>query len=51
MHISQTDNIRILEYAEGTQIKDHSDMTKQIRGALTINLNEDYEGGDFRFFD
>jgi len=51
MHISQTDNIRILKYEEGTQIKDHSDITKQIRGSLTINLNDDYEGGEFRFFD
>jgi len=51
LHISQTDNIRILKYEEGTQIKDHSDITKQVRGSISINLNDNYEGGEFRFFD
>ena len=34
----------------GQLIKDHTDVGGTNRGSLTINLNEDYEGGEFRFF-
>jgi len=50
MHINRTSNIRIIRYKEGEFIKDHSDISNTIRGSCTINLNEDYEGGQFRFF-
>tara|TARA_R100001163_G_C4996900_1_gene147483 strand:+ start:216 stop:812 length:597 start_codon:yes stop_codon:yes gene_type:complete len=48
--MTKTDNIRIIKYDVGQQIKDHSDVGDTIRGSLTINLNDDYEGGEFRFF-
>ena len=49
--ISESDNIRILKYEKGQCIKDHSDVGGTIRASCTLNLNEDYEGGEFRFFD
>ena len=48
--MSHTNNIRIIKYEVGQQIKDHTDVAETIRGSLTINLNDDYEGGEFRFF-
>lgn len=48
--ISDSFNIRILKYEEGQSIKDHSDVEGAIRASCTLNLNEDYEGGEFRFF-
>ena len=49
--ISKTNNIRIIKYEKGNCIKDHSDVGGTIRASCTLNLNEDYEGGEFRFFD
>tara|TARA_R110000803_G_scaffold289_1_gene1109 strand:+ start:452 stop:1048 length:597 start_codon:yes stop_codon:yes gene_type:complete len=51
VHIQKTNNIRILRYNVGECIEDHSDIDGHIRGSCTLNLNEDYEGGEFRFFD
>ena len=64
MLIRLTDNIRILKYDVGQSIEDHSDVGgtiedtsiyrgifSGIRASCTLNLNEDYEGGEFRFFD
>ena len=48
--IADSINIRILKYEEGQYIKDHADVTRNIRASCTLNLNEDYEGGEFRFF-
>ena len=48
--MTNTNNIRILKYDIGQCIKDHSDIDGFTRGSLTINLNDDYEGGEFRFF-
>ena len=48
--MTHTDNIRIIKYEVGQQITDHSDVGETIRGSLTINLNDNYEGGEFRFF-
>tara|TARA_R100001163_G_C5013824_1_gene158848 strand:- start:103 stop:684 length:582 start_codon:yes stop_codon:yes gene_type:complete len=50
-HIKRTNNIRILKYEKNQYIKDHSDVDPTIRASCTLNLNEDYEGGEFRFFD
>lgn len=47
---STTSNIRILKYGVGEQIKDHLDVSHKNRASCTINLNEDYEGGEFSFF-
>ena len=49
--IRLTDNIRILKYDVGQYIEDHSDVGGTTRASCTLNLNEDYEGGEFRFFD
>jgi predicted 2-oxoglutarate/Fe(II)-dependent dioxygenase YbiX len=48
--INKTNNIRILKYNVGQCIKDHSDVAGTIRASCTLNLNENYEGGEFRFF-
>ena len=49
--INSTHNIRILKYEKGQYIRDHTDVDANIRASCTLNLNEDYEGGEFRFFD
>jgi len=49
--INSSENIRILKYERGQFIKDHSDISTLERASCTLNLNEDYEGGEFRFFD
>tara|TARA_R110000744_G_scaffold86250_2_gene168554 strand:- start:1650 stop:2240 length:591 start_codon:yes stop_codon:yes gene_type:complete len=51
LNIKYTDNIRILKYEKGQCIKDHTDVGHDTRGSCTLNLNENYEGGEFRFFD
>jgi hypothetical protein len=51
LHFKKTHNVRILRYEVGECIEDHSDVDDFIRGSCTLNLNEDYEGGEFRFFD
>lgn len=49
--IKSSGNIRILKYDVGSYIGDHSDITELERASCTLNLNEEYEGGEFRFFD
>ena len=49
--IKESFNIRILKYEKGQCIKDHCDVNNIVRASCTLNLNEDYEGGEFRFFD
>ena len=49
--IRKSSNIRILKYDVGECIKDHTDVSPLNRASCTLNLNEDYEGGEFRFFD
>tara|TARA_R100001509_G_scaffold127481_1_gene80830 strand:+ start:342 stop:941 length:600 start_codon:yes stop_codon:yes gene_type:complete len=49
--INSTHNIRILRYQKGQFIGDHSDVDHRVRGSCTLNLNENYKGGEFRFFD
>jgi len=48
--ISSSSNIRILKYNVGQCIKDHTDVDAKIKASCTLNLNENYEGGEFRFF-
>jgi len=48
--ICATNNVRILRYEIGNEIKDHLDVNLVTRGSCTINLNEGYEGGEFTFF-
>ena len=49
-YINSSSNIRILKYEMGQSIIDHSDVDYRTRASCTLNLNEDYEGGEFRFF-
>lgn len=49
--IRKTNTVRILKYNKGDFIKDHTDVSSLTRASCTLNLNEDYEGGEFRFFD
>ena len=49
-HISMTENMRILKYEKGAKIGKHTDMDKFVRGSLSIQLNDGYEGGDLKFF-
>ena len=50
--INVSENIRILRYEKGQFIEDHTDVGLDYnRASCSLNLNEDYEGGEFRFFD
>ena len=50
--INSTSNIRILKYPKGSNITDHLDIgiKRNNRASCTINLNEEYLGGEFTFF-
>lgn len=49
--MQKTNNIRIMRYKEGQEIKDHLDIGHtNNRASCTINLNSNYEGGEFSFF-
>ena len=49
-YINKTSNIRILKYSVGEQIIDHLDVNSNTRASCTLNLNEEYTGGEFTFF-
>ena len=50
-HMQKTNNIRIMRYEKGQEIKDHLDIgNTNNRASCTINLNSNYEGGEFSFF-
>jgi predicted 2-oxoglutarate/Fe(II)-dependent dioxygenase YbiX len=42
--------IRIIRYKKGESIQEHSDYDHFIHASVTLNLNDDYLGGDFSFF-
>ena len=41
---------RILKYEEGSKIHPHLDHSTGKYGSVTFNLNDDYKGGEFTFF-
>tara|TARA_R110002153_G_scaffold132244_1_gene281266 strand:+ start:235 stop:900 length:666 start_codon:yes stop_codon:yes gene_type:complete len=41
---------RIMKYNTGDYIHPHTDYNTSIYGSISFNLNEDYEGGEFKFF-
>jgi len=41
---------RIMEYKKGSEIHPHSDHDPGIYGSISFNLNENYKGGEFKFF-
>jgi len=49
--ISTTNTIRLLKYEKDQYIKDHTDVSSSTRASCTLNLNSNYQGGEFRFFD
>lgn len=42
--------IRLMKYELGNKIHPHVDHSPHIYGSCTFNLNEDYKGGQFKFF-
>lgn len=42
--------IRLMKYKLGNKIHPHVDHDPHVYGSCTFNLNEDYEGGQFKFF-
>lgn len=51
-YMESTNNIRILRYEKNEEIKDHLDIgtIENNRASCTLNLNENYTGGEFVFF-
>jgi predicted 2-oxoglutarate/Fe(II)-dependent dioxygenase YbiX len=43
-------NYRIMEYTTGAEIHPHSDHDMGTYGSISFNLNDDYEGGVFTYF-
>jgi hypothetical protein len=43
-------NYRIMKYETGAEIHPHSDHDLGTYGSISFNLNEDYKGGEFKFF-
>ena len=43
-------NYRIMKYETGAEIHPHSDHDPGIYGSISFNLNDNYEGGEFKFF-
>lgn len=41
---------RIMKYETGAEIHPHSDHSPGIYGSISFNLNDNYEGGEFKFF-
>ena len=41
---------RIMKYKTGANIHPHSDYGPGIYGSISFNLNNNYEGGEFKFF-
>ena len=49
-HLSHSHNYRLMKYSEGQSIHDHVDWDPFNYGSATLSLNNEYEGGIFRFF-
>ena len=49
-HLQFSHNYRIMKYATGAEIHPHSDHELGTYGSISFNLNEGYEGGEFKFF-
>jgi hypothetical protein len=39
-----------MKYETGAEIHPHSDHDLGTYGSISFNLNEDYKGGEFKFF-
>ena len=49
-NLSFSHDYRIMKYSTGAEIHPHSDHDPGIYGSISFNLNENYEGGEFKFF-
>ena len=49
-NLSFSDRYRIIKYDIGQSFHDHVDKSHFIFGSCSLALNDDYEGGDYRFF-
>jgi hypothetical protein len=49
-YIAFSHEYRLLEYAKGSSVIPHIDGIYGVYGSFSINLNDDYEGGLFSFF-
>ena len=49
-NLSYSHNYRLMKYSEGQSIHDHVDKDIFTFGSATLALNDEYEGGQFRFF-
>ena len=49
-NLSHSHNYRLMKYTEGQSIHDHVDKNNFTFGSATLCLNDQYEGGQFRFF-
>ena len=49
-NLAYSHKYRILKYGIGQSFHDHVDKLPFVFGSCTLALNDDYEGGEFRFF-
>ena len=49
-HLKYSHMYRLLKYETGAKIHPHTDYAPHIYGSISFNLNDDYEGGEFKFF-
>ncbi|NBU48098.1 MAG: hypothetical protein EBS34_11815 [Flavobacteriales bacterium] len=49
-HFAYSRAQRLLKYEKGAYLHQHTDWGLFSQGSITFNLNDDYEGGDFSFF-
>jgi len=49
-HLKYSHMYRLLKYETGAKIHPHIDYVPHIYGSISFNLNDDYEGGEFKFF-
>jgi predicted 2-oxoglutarate/Fe(II)-dependent dioxygenase YbiX len=48
--LNYSHDYRIMEYKTNAEIHPHSDHIPNIYGSVSFNLNDNYEGGEFKFF-
>ena len=49
-NLAYSHDYRLMKYSEGQSIHDHVDKDLFIYGSASLSLNDEYDGGQFRFF-
>ena len=49
-NLSFSHDYRIMKYCTGAEIHPHTDHDPGTYGSISFNLNDNYEGGEFKFF-